>query len=132
MPKQGIGHVSELPGHLSRAFESGTLGVLTTELDPGQGIRPHYQNAPMEEYFFFHEGEGVFRLGDELHAVEPGDVAFTPPEVPHACVNRGDERVVYWAVFSPVELRYADNAEYVEPLPENEDVEWVSVYDEEA
>lgn len=123
MLKPNVDHYTNLPGHLSRAFESGNLGALTTELKPGQGIRPHYQNAPMEEYFFVHEGRTDFRLGDEIHAVEPGDVLYSPPEAPPSCVNNYSEPVVYWAVFSPAKLRYADNFEYVEPLEANEIVE---------
>jgi len=59
----------------------GALGIIE-EIDP-LDTPPHVHTAE-DEIFYVLEGEHVFRIGDDEHALGPGEAVFAPRGVPHS------------------------------------------------
>lgn len=58
-------------------------------LPVGGATTAHYHPVA-EELYFFTEGTGRLRLGDEERDVRPGDCAVIPPGTEHKLWNTGD------------------------------------------
>jgi quercetin dioxygenase-like cupin family protein len=67
-----------------------TGGVVSiVDNDVGAGSPgPYLHTHDFDEAFCVLEGGPVFKVGDELVATQPGDVAFAPRGVPHTFTNR--------------------------------------------
>lgn len=67
-----------------RADSSTTGGAFAVieETDPLDTPRHVHENE--DEFFYVIEGEHVFEVGEESHAVGPGDFVAAPRKVPHA------------------------------------------------
>ena len=55
----------------------------------GKGGPSYHVHREIDEWFFVIEGEFVFKLGDALHDVHPGDSVFIKRGVPHTWSHRG-------------------------------------------
>jgi quercetin dioxygenase-like cupin family protein len=49
---------------------------------PNTFIEPHYHNSL--EFYYVLTGHATMRVGDEVAEVTPGDLIYTPPNVPHS------------------------------------------------
>lgn len=70
-------------------------------VSPGQHIEPHYHDSL--EFYYVLSGRGTMRVGDEVSEVSPGDLIYTPPNVPHSIfAHRSGVRCLAFAVaFTP-------------------------------
>jgi mannose-6-phosphate isomerase-like protein (cupin superfamily) len=68
-------------------------------IEPGGGLRPHYHREH-DEIIVFLSGNGLFRIGDQIHPVKAHDVVTVPAGVVHTTF-RAETRIVLAAVFSP-------------------------------
>lgn len=73
---------------LSANDTGGALAVWES-LMPGKGGPSFHVHHDVDEWFFVIDGEFVFRLGDDLHDVHPGDSVFVPRGQPHTWSHRG-------------------------------------------
>ena len=58
------------------------------EMEPGQSLRKHI--TPVDAFFYCLEGDGVVEIGDEKAELTPGDLVFSPANVPHLMRNPSD------------------------------------------
>jgi len=85
------------------ASNQGTSSCLTQmaygELDPGEIIKPH-KHPTMEEYFYFIEGNGYYRVSGESYDISPGSYIKIPSNTMHSLVcNDGDIlKFVYFGI----------------------------------
>lgn len=71
------------PEDLRKATEGGYLELICEmHIDPGGRMERH--SHPTHEYYYVIEGHGIIEVGDESREVEPYDLIYTPPDVPHA------------------------------------------------
>ncbi|GAB7009322.1 cupin domain-containing protein [Halorubrum trueperi] len=68
-------------------------------IEPGEKVPTH--DHPHEQIGVVTEGTATFVVDDEDLLVEPGDTYVIPGDEPHAALNRGDETVVGYDIFSP-------------------------------
>lgn len=71
---------------LAEPYEGGAWVVV----DPGVTMTEHINPDRESEIFFFFEGDGLMRVGDDTHRVGSGDVVLIPPDQPHSLTNDGD------------------------------------------
>lgn len=76
------------------------LSVGMVEMPGGFEAPPHQHETEQETWFFF-EGKGQIRIGDEVIDVEPGTVVSSPPKTPHAFINPGPGMLKAILVFTP-------------------------------
>jgi quercetin dioxygenase-like cupin family protein len=77
------------------------------EILPGGALVLH--RHPTLELYYFLEGEGVVRLGDQERKVRPGTTVSIPADAPHGIRNTGDSTLKLFYVF-PVDS--FDTVEY--------------------
>jgi len=70
-----------------------------TQIREHGGAAQHY-HAEHDEVIFVAQGEGEFRLGDEVRTVKPGDVVVAPAGVVHG-PTPNSPRFVFLSVFAP-------------------------------
>ncbi|MCW7540060.1 cupin domain-containing protein [Aquabacterium sp. A7-Y] len=108
-----VDSVEEVP-HLKGEHWGGTYKPLTPALDahpgriganlsrvpPGRSACPFHAHAREDEMFFVLSGRGVFRHGDQLQEIRPGDCISCPAGtgVAHQLANPFDEDLVYLAI----------------------------------
>ena len=80
--------IRELAGQASGNAVNQSLAEATVA--PGAETAEHYHRTSEEIYFFTH-GAGRMRLGDEEHAVGPGDAVVIAPGVRHKLWSTGAE-----------------------------------------
>ncbi|HET8579689.1 MAG TPA: cupin domain-containing protein [Nitrospiraceae bacterium] len=68
-------------------------------LEPGKRSRRH-RLASAEVYYFL-SGRGLFRVGDESAAVEPGAVAYVPPGAVQSLENTGTSAMEFLCLVDP-------------------------------
>ncbi len=86
---------------LMRFVEGKRLGrVVITKLTPGSKVTPHIDSGLSAEYYDrYHitlkNSEGsIFRVGDEVVCMEPGDIYLFNNQVEHEVINNGtDDRI---------------------------------------
>ncbi|MED5374796.1 MAG: cupin domain-containing protein [Myxococcota bacterium] len=95
-------HFSGDTGHHYRVLtphnrEDGSLGVSLNRLPPGKVAVPFHWHALEHEVFYILEGRGVFRYGDQLREVGPGDCLSCPAgtRTAHQLGNPFDQDLVY-------------------------------------
>jgi len=78
----------------------GHLGVVATRIKPGTSGCPVHTHQIEDEAFFILSGHGVFRYGDEVQEVRPGDCISCPAGsgVAHQLANHSDEDLVYLCI----------------------------------
>jgi quercetin dioxygenase-like cupin family protein len=60
----------------------GTLTVIETRHDPGEGANAHVHSRESETFLVL-DGWVTFQVGDERFEVEPGGIVFGPPGMAH-------------------------------------------------
>ena len=89
------------PRVLLRAEEgAGRVSVVESTMPAGAAGPPLHRHA-FDEAFYVLEGELTFQLGDELHRVGPGGLAFAPGGLTHGFANRGRRPARFLIVFTP-------------------------------
>ncbi|OHX14530.1 hypothetical protein BI347_14200 [Chromobacterium sphagni] len=75
----------------------GQLGVNLTRLPPGHAGCPFHSHALEDEVFYILSGRGVFRYGDDICEVGPGDCLSCPAGtgIAHQLANPFDQDLVY-------------------------------------
>ena len=78
----------------------GRLGVNQTRLPPGRAATPFHCHQLEDEVFFVMSGRGIFRYGDTIREIGPGDCISCPAAtgVAHQIANPFDEDLVYLAI----------------------------------
>lgn len=79
---------------------AGRLGVNLSRVPPGRSACPFHAHAREDEVFFVLSGRGVFRYGDTLQEIRPGDCIACPAGtgIAHQLANPFDEDLVYLAI----------------------------------
>ena len=99
------------PDTLRQQTEGGFLELICEmHIDPGGEMGRH--SHPTHEYYYVIEGEGAIDIGADTHRVGPGDLIYTPPDVPHAMRPDPPEsgmRVFVFAIGLP-EARHYERA----------------------
>lgn len=70
------------------------------EMPGGFTAAPHQHEVEQEAWYFF-EGRGQIKVGDELIDVEPGTVVASPPKTPHQLINPGPGMLKAVFIFTP-------------------------------
>ncbi|HEX7047947.1 MAG TPA: cupin domain-containing protein [Gammaproteobacteria bacterium] len=105
-------------GFVGRQIGAQKLGYNITAVPPGKRAFPFHNHRVNEEMFFILEGAGEVRIGDAVHAINPGDVIACPacgPETAHQIVNTGEDELKYLAVStqsSPDIAEYPDSGKF--------------------
>jgi uncharacterized cupin superfamily protein len=78
----------------------GRLGVVLTRVTPGKTAAPFHTHALEDEVFFVLSGRGVFRYGETVQEIKPGDCISCPAgtEVAHQLANPFKEDLVYLSI----------------------------------
>lgn len=78
----------------------GSLGMVENTLPPGSVGCPFHWHTHEDEVFYVIRGRGVFRYGDEVREIGPGDCMSCPAgtKVAHQIANPFDEDLVYLAI----------------------------------
>lgn len=78
----------------------GRLGANLSRVPPGHSACPFHTHAREDEVFYVISGHGLFRYGDDVQKVGPGDCISCPAGtgVAHQLANPFDEDFVYLAV----------------------------------
>lgn len=75
---------------LSTEDTGGEFSALLVMHGPGEGPPPHF-HAGQSEYFFVVEGRYEMTVAGETRTLEPGDMAFVPPDTVHSFRNITDK-----------------------------------------
>ncbi|MBT3929278.1 MAG: cupin domain-containing protein [Rhodospirillaceae bacterium] len=77
----------------------GDLSALLVMHGPGEGPPPHFHTG-QSEYFFVVEGRYEMTVAGETRALEPGDMAFVPPDTIHSFRNITDapSKMLDWSL----------------------------------
>ena len=100
---------------MGSALGLGRLGCMAVTVEPGRRAFPFHNHHGNDEMFVVLEGTGEVRLGEERHAVRPGDVIGCPaggPETAHQIVNTGDGPLTYLGIstmLDPEVVEYPDS-----------------------
>jgi methionyl-tRNA synthetase len=75
------------------------FGAAWAIVKPGESTKHHGHQEG--ETFFFVQGRGTMRIGDDIQEVKPGDVCFQPPFNPHVLTNTSESEdllflTVWW------------------------------------
>ena len=68
---------------------------------PNTFIEPHYHDS--HEFYYVLTGSATMRVGEEVAEVRPGDLIYTPPNVPHSIYahHSGVRCFAFAAAFTP-------------------------------
>lgn len=68
---------------------------------PGRHIEPHYHDSL--EFYYVLSGRATMRVGDQVSEVAPGDLIYTPKNVPHSIFahNSGVRCLAFATAFMP-------------------------------
>lgn len=97
---------------VSRQLGVTSLGYNVTAIAPGKRAFPFHNHHTNDEMFFILSGTGEIRIGEERHAIRPGDIISCPaggPQTAHQIINTGTEELRFLAVSS---MHPADIVEY--------------------
>ena len=84
---------------LGAAAGGAGIGVSWFEIQPGKKAFPNHFHLANEEAVYVLEGEGILRLGEEMHHIRAGDyIAFPPGPPGHQILNRGTAPLRYLAL----------------------------------
>ena len=78
----------------------GHLGVVATRIKPGMSGCPLHTHQIEDEVFFVLSGRGIFRYGEELREIKPGDCISCPAGsgMAHQLANPFEEDLVYLSI----------------------------------
>jgi len=81
---------------LARGEFAGAAIVRSSSADGGLHRQPNH-----EELLVVIEGEGEFRVGDEVRSVRPGDFVFVPRNAVHGTISTKDASIAFLAILTP-------------------------------
>ncbi len=78
----------------------GRIGMVATRVAPGASACPFHTHQREDEIFFVLSGRGIFRYGEEIAEIGPGDAISCPAGagVAHQLANPFDEELVYLSI----------------------------------
>ena len=100
------GTVGKRKRKMRRVFCTEGLTIVRSEVEAGSELIERSHRHPEEQVMFMLEGKLRLRIGDEVGWVEPGKMAYFPPNVYHGGVEIGPEGAVYLQIFSPGKVDY--------------------------
>lgn len=71
-----------------------SVGLFVIRADGTGRFDRHYHD--FSEFWLVATGSGTIRVGDDLHQVQPGDVAYTPAGVEHDIIEVTEELRIFW------------------------------------
>jgi quercetin dioxygenase-like cupin family protein len=74
-------------GTMVGAEHGSTVSLILGPVEPGQGPRLH--RHPYDETWVVQEGNVTFRVGEDRHRAESGDIVLLPAGLPHGFTNDG-------------------------------------------
>ncbi len=95
-------HVGTNPEKFYKAtlFESPRLLLGLNCLEPGQSQRMH-DHPEQDKFYLVLEGEGTVLLGEDAHAVTPGQIIWAAAGRPHGVKNTGNSRLTLLVGIAP-------------------------------
>jgi mannose-6-phosphate isomerase-like protein (cupin superfamily) len=66
-----------------------------------QGTRSKRHRLEVSELYYFLAGRGIFRIGEELAAVEAGSVVYVPPGSVQSVQNTGGQSLEFLCLVEP-------------------------------
>lgn len=90
--------IRELLAHRNSCIVKQSLAE--ARLEPNQRTTPHFHRQT-EEIYYILTGQGQMRIGDEEHAVGPGDAIAIPPGQVHTIRNSGSQRLTFLCCCAP-------------------------------
>jgi mannose-6-phosphate isomerase-like protein (cupin superfamily) len=94
---------TDVPGEFRRltdALGCEQLAITLIRIPPHSDFEQgtgHFHDE-IEEVYVVARGTLTWRLGDDVHVVEPGTVVRVSPKTPRSHRNEGDEPVEMWAI----------------------------------
>ncbi len=85
-------------------IEMDNLVLSMTKLFPGKSTSGHY-HEDSEEVYYFLEGEGKIKLGEQEYPASAGDIFTVPKDTFHQVINTGSTTLKFMAVFEKYEGR---------------------------
>ena len=81
-------------------FGMGRLGMNARRVPPGHSACPAHTHLMADEIFVVLEGQGLFRYGDHVHEIRPGDCISCPTdtEIANPATPDGTGDLVYLAI----------------------------------
>ena len=95
------------------------MGISYSIVPPGKSACPFHVHHVEEEMFVILEGEGVYRFGEDRHAVKAGDVLSAPcggPANAHKLTNTGTGPLKYLSISTLAETEiceYPDSGKFL-------------------
>ncbi|MBX2842405.1 MAG: cupin domain-containing protein [Flammeovirgaceae bacterium] len=79
--------------------KSGVAQVAFGILKPGEIVESH-QHPDMEEFFYFFEGIGTYKIGEVDYEVSPETFIRIPIKTNHELIAKGNDELkfIYWGV----------------------------------
>jgi len=74
----------------------------------GSAPGPYHVHTNAENVYYVFSGVASIRSSGEVYTVEPGRVAFIPPNVPHAISNEGPEELVILEIYAPANADFQE------------------------
>lgn len=81
-------------------FRSDALLLGLNCLEPGQTQKPH-DHADQDKFYYVVEGEGVFRIGENLKSAVAGEVIWAPAGMIHGVSNEANTRLTLLVGIAP-------------------------------
>ncbi|MEM7390989.1 MAG: cupin domain-containing protein [Verrucomicrobiota bacterium] len=81
---------------------AGKLFLVRATFPPGEQHNFHY-HPEREEIIYVLDGCAEQWVGEERRLLQPGEMAFIPPDLPHATRNPGETPLTFLAILSPCE-----------------------------
>jgi len=75
------------------------INIMNLVLEPGEVVPAH--KTPVHVHFQVMEGKGTIVIGEESYAVGPGDIVFSPMQIPHAVKADYNERFSIFVIKTP-------------------------------
>jgi quercetin dioxygenase-like cupin family protein len=83
---------------LARGEFAGAAIVRSSSADGGLHRQPNHEELLV---VIEGEGEGEFRVGDEVRPVRPGDFVFVPRNAVHGTISANDGSIAFLAILTP-------------------------------
>ena len=81
-------------------FRSDALLLGLNCLEPGQTQKPH-DHADQDKFYYVVEGQGQFRIGDDVKTAVAGEVVWAPAGVIHGVSNEAGSRLTLLVGIAP-------------------------------
>ena len=107
-----------LTASLTKGTLAHKLGASIDILPPGKRACPFHLHQAQEEMFIVLDGSGTLRIGEQVRAIEAGDIICVPPGKawPHQIINTSDQPLRYISIStmeSPEICEYPDSDKFL-------------------